>query len=115
MAAAIYDFTIEKGVDFSLGLTLQRSNGNYVDLSDTGICVKADIVEFYGIPPITSFNIQEILPSGVFISLTEQQTLSLPHDKCYYDIVLNSTGASERLLKGTITTSDAATTNINCP
>lgn len=114
MAAAIYDFIIEKGVDFSLGLVLQRSNGNYVDLSDTGVCIKADIVEFYGIPAITSFNIQESLPSGVFISLTEQQTLLLPYDKCYYDIVLNVNADSERLVKGTITTSEAATTNISC-
>jgi hypothetical protein len=114
MAAGIYDFTIEKGVDFSIGIVLQRSNGNYVDLSDSGVCVKADIVEFYGVPPVTSFNIQEILPSGALLSLTEQQTLLLPYEKCYYDIVLNTNGESERLAKGIITTSEAATTNISC-
>lgn len=114
MAAAIYDFSIEKGVDFSLGMVLQRSNGDYVDLSNTGVCVKSDIVEFYEAPTIVSFNIQENLPSGVLLSLSEQETLLLPYDKCYYDVVLNVSGQSERLVQGTIYLSSAATTNLNC-
>ena len=115
MAAANYNLNIEKGVDFSLSLVLQRSNGTFVDLSDLGTCVKGDIVEFYGIPPITSFAISENLPSGVLLQLSESQTSMLPHGECYYDIVLNTLGASERLIQGKILTSEAATTNISCP
>lgn len=114
MSAAIYDFNIEKGVDFSLSLILQRSNGNYVDLSDTGVCVKAEIVEFYGLDPITGFTISENLPSGVLMTLPEAGTRILPFEECYYDVILNTSGASERLMQGTITTSEQATLNISC-
>jgi hypothetical protein len=114
MAAALYSFSIEKGVDFSISLVLQRANGDYVDLTDTGVCVHSDIVEFYGLPPITGFTIEEILPSGVKLSLSEEGTQILPFDKCYYDVVLNTNGASERLIMGEISTSEAATTNISC-
>ncbi len=114
MSAATYDFTIEKGVDFSLNIVLQNSSGDYVDLTDTGVCVKSSIVEFYGLDPIVNFTIEENLPSGVRLSLTEAQTLLLPFGECYYDVVLNNNGASERLLQGTISTSEQATLNISC-
>ena len=114
MAAAQYSFSIEKGVDFSLSLVLQRANGTYVDLTNTGVCVTAEIAEFYGIPPLTGFTITEILPSGVTLSLTEAETSILPFGECYYDVVLNTSGATERLIQGTITTSENATQNISC-
>jgi hypothetical protein len=114
MAAGTYNFTIEKGVDFSLSLVLQRSDGSYVDLSDTGVCVKADIVEFYGLSPVTGFTINEALPSGAVLSLTETETKILPEPECFYDVVLNVSGASERLMQGIITTSPYATSNISC-
>ena len=115
MSAAIYNLNIEKGVDFSLSLILQRSNGDYIDLSDSGICVKADIVDFYELPPITGFTISENLPSGVLMTLSEEGTRILPFDGCYYDVVLNVSGASERLVQGFIETSEQATLNISCP
>ena len=114
MSAATYDFSVEKGVDFSLSLILQRANGDYVDLSDTGTCVKSDIVEFYGLDPITGFLMTETLPSGVTMSLNEQGTSILPFGECYYDVVLNVSGASERLMMGTITTSEFATSDLTC-
>lgn len=114
MPAANYDLTIEKGVDYSLTLILQRSNGDYIDLSDTGACVNADIVEFYGIDPIASFSIEEIPPSGVQLRLSEEETRILPYDGCYYDIVLNVSGASERLMQGRITASEGATLDLSC-
>lgn len=114
MSAAIYDFSIEKGVDFSMSLILQRSNGSYVDLSDTGVCVKAEIVEFYELPPITGFTISENLPSGVLMTLSEEGTRLLPYGECFYDVILNTSGASERLMGGKITTSEQATLNISC-
>ena len=115
MSAATYDFVVEKGVDFSLSLVLRKANGDYVDLTDTGVCVKAEIVEFYELDPITGFTIQEILPSGVLLTLTEEGTLSLPFGECFYDVVLNDNGITERLLEGTISTSERATKNISCP
>ena len=115
MSAAIYNFGIEKGVDFSLSMVLQRSNGTYVDLTDTGVCIKAEIVEFYGVPAVTGFTITEILPSGVTLSLNEAGTSILPFEKCYYDVVLNSSGATERLVMGEISTSENATVNTSCP
>lgn len=114
MAAATYDLSIEKGVDFSISLVLQRANGDYVDLSNTGVCIKANIVEFYGIPPVTGFTIAEILPSGVSLSLSEAETSILPFGTCYYDVVLNISGASERLVQGIISGSENATQNISC-
>lgn len=114
MSAVNYDLFIEKGVDYSLSLVLQRSNGNYVDLTDTGVCVRADIVEFYGLDPITGFSISENLPSGVLMSLNEEATRILPFGECYYDVVLNTNGASERLMYGKIITSEQATLNILC-
>lgn len=114
MAAANYNLNIEKGVDFSISMVLQRSNGDYVDLTDPTVCVKADIVEFYGIPPITGFTITEILPSGVSLSLSEEGTLALPFDKSYYDVILNTDGATERLIQGEITSSETATINTSC-
>lgn len=115
MPAANYDLFVEKGVDFSLQIVLQRGNGDFIDLSSPDVCVKADIVEFHGLPPVASFNIQEIPPSGVFLSLQEEDTKKLPFGKCYYDIVLNTNGDSERLVQGIVYTSEAATTNISCP
>ena len=115
MAAATYNFPIEKGVDFSFRIDLQRSNGTYVDLSSSGVCVKADIVEFYELPPITGFSITEVLPSGVILSLNEIGTNRLPYGKCFYDVVLNDNGATERLVQGEIDTSEAATLNLTCP
>lgn len=115
MAAVTYNFPIERGVDFSISLVLQRANGDYVDLSDTGVCIKADIVEFYDCPPLTGFTITEILPSGVRLSLNEEGTSILPFDKCYYDVVLNTNGVTERLMMGEIPTSPFATNNTSCP
>ena len=115
MSAAIYNLNIEKGVDFSMSLILQRSNGDYVDLSDSGVCVKADIVEFYDLPPITGFTISENPPSGVLMTLSEEGTNILPFNGGYYDVVLNVSGASERLMQGEIATSEAATLNFLCP
>lgn len=115
MAAAQYNISVEKGVDFSISMVLQRSNGDYVDLTNTGVCIKANIVEFYGIPPVTGFTITEILPSGVTLSLSEEGTLALPFDKCYYDVILNTSGVTERLIQGEITSSETATTNVQCP
>lgn len=115
MPAANYNLSIEKGVDFSISMILQRANGDYVDLTDTGVCVKADIVEFYGCPPITGFTITEILPSGIALSLNEAGTSILPFDKAYYDVVLNTSGATERLVYGEIAPSENATTNTSCP
>jgi len=114
MSAAIYNFSIEKGVDFSLSLVLQRSDGSYIDLSDTGVCVKSEIVEFYGLDPITGFTITENLPSGVRLSLSKEGTDVLPFGECYYDTILNVTGVTERLLMGTISTSEKATLNTSC-
>lgn len=114
MSAGTYNFTIEKGVDFSLSLVLQRSNGQYVDLSDTGVCVCSEIVEFYGMPPVTGFIITEVLPSGVILSLNEEGTRALPEPECYYDVVLNTNGTTERLVQGTISTSPSATFNTSC-
>lgn len=114
MAAAIYDFNIEKGVDFSMSLILQRSNGDYVDVSSTGVCVKAEIVEFYGLDPITGFTISESVPSGVTMSLNQFGTRILPFNGCYYDVILNISGSTERLLKGFITTEEQATLNTSC-
>ena len=114
MSATVYNFDIEKGVDFSGYFVLQRSNGTYVDLAGTGTCAKSEIVEFYGLAPITGFTITEVLPSGINLILNEQATNSLPFGECYYDIVVNSTGFTERITKGTITTIEAATQNISC-
>lgn len=96
-------------------MILQRSNGAYVDLTDTGVCIKADIVEFYGCPPITGFTILEILPSGVSLTLNEAGTSVLPYDGAYYDVVLNTNGSTERLVMGAITTSQNATNDVSCP
>jgi len=115
MAAANYPLTIEKGVDYSISMVLQRANGDYVDLTDTGVCIKADIVEFYGVPPITGFTITEILPSGVKLSLDEEGTSVLPWFNCFYDVVLNTEGVTERLVMGEITPSENATVNTTCP
>ena len=114
MAAVNYNLAIEKGVDFSISMVLQRADGTYIDLTDTGVCIKADIVEFYGIPPITGFTITENLPSGVTLSLSEEGTLALPFDKSYYDVVINISGATERFRQGEITSSEAATINVSC-
>jgi hypothetical protein len=114
MPAAIYNLSVEKGVDYSISFALQRSNGEFVNLSDTGVCVTSQIVEFYGLEPITGFTITEILPSGVSLSLTEAGTLILPFDDCYYDVVLNISGSSERLVQGIISSSENATQNISC-
>jgi len=115
MSAASYNFTIEKGVDFSISMTLQRENGTYIDLTNTGVCVKSDIVEFYGLAPITGFSVTEVLPSGVILSLNEQGTSILPFGECYYDVVLNTNGVTERLVKGVITTDEYSTQNTSCP
>jgi len=114
MPAATYNLNIEKGVDFSIGLVLQREDGQYVDLTDTGVCVKAEIVEFYGLDPITGFFVTEIPPSGITLSLNATETLSLPYDKAYYDVVVNTSGFLERLKKGEINISQNATKNISC-
>ncbi len=114
MSASPYNFTIEKGVDFSISMTLQRENGSYIDLTNTGVCVKSDIIEFYGLAPITGFTVTEVLPSGVILSLNEQGTSILPFGECYYDVVLNTSGVTERLLKGTITTDEASTQTTSC-
>lgn len=115
MAAAILNLNIEKGVDFSIQMILQKESGEYIDLSNTGVCIKADIVEFYDCDPITGFTIEEILPSGVRLSLNESGTSILPYDLSYYDVVLNSNGQTERLIMGEITTSPNATKNTSCP
>ena len=115
MSAAIYNLSIEKGVDFALRMDIQRANGTYVDLTDTGVYLKADIVEFYGLDPITGFTMTEVLPSGVILSLNEAGTKSLPYENCFYDVVLNDNGATERLVQGTIDTSEGATLNLTCP
>lgn len=115
MSAGTYNFTIEKGVDFSLPMVLRRANGSYIDLTDSGVCVKSQIVEFYGMTPVTGFTITEVLPSGVILSLSEQGSSILPEPECYYDVVLNSSGVSERLVQGTITVSPNATIDILCP
>jgi hypothetical protein len=114
MAAALYNFSIEKNIDFSMSLVLQRANGDYVDVSSTGVCVKADIVEFYGLDPITGFTITENNPSGVFLTLNQAGTRILPYNGCYYDVVLNVSGVAERLMYGFITTSEYATLNNSC-
>lgn len=114
MPAANYPLTIEKGVDYSISFALQRSNGEFVDLTSPSVCVTSEIVEFYGLPPITGFTITEILPSGVSLSLSEAETSMLPFGICYYDVVLNISGASERLVQGTISSSENATQNILC-
>jgi hypothetical protein len=114
MAAANYNLNIEKGVNFSISMVLQRANGDYVDLSDSGVCVTAEIVEFYGLPAITGFSITENLPSGVTLSLNSTGTLALPFFNSYYDVVLNTNGIKERLVQGEIITSENATQNTSC-
>lgn len=114
MAAAIYNFTIEKGTDFSLPINLTRSNGDPINILDSGVCINSQIVEFYGIPPITGFSIQEVSQSGVILSLSKEATSILPFEKCYYDVVLNVSGVVERVLEGEIYTSEQATINFSC-
>ena len=114
MSATVYNFDIEKGVDFSGYFILQKADGSYFDLNGTGTCVKSEIVEFYGLAPITGFTITEVLPSGAILTLNEQGTSILPFGECYYDIVVNVTGSTQRVRKGTITTIEAATQNISC-
>jgi hypothetical protein len=114
MAAAIYNFTIEKGVDFSISLVLQKTDGTFVDLTNSNVCVKSEIVEFYGLSPITGFSVSEVLPSGVILSLNEEGTKKLPFGECYYDVILNTNGVTERLVQGTIITSESSTENISC-
>ena len=80
MPAAIYNLSVEKGVDYSISFALQRSNGEFVIYLTLAFVLHLKIVEFYGLEPITGFTITEILPSGVSLSLTEAGTLILPFD-----------------------------------
>ena len=115
MSAVIYDFNIEKGVDFSMSVILRRPDGNYADLSSPNVCVKADIVEFYELDPITGFTVQEVLPSGAILSLNRMGTMLLPYGECFYDVIYSESGVTERLIRGKISTSEPATRNVSCP
>jgi hypothetical protein len=67
-------------------LVLQKTDGTFVDLTNSNVCVKSEIVEFYGLSPITGFSVSEVLPSGVILSLNEEGTKKLPFGECYYDV-----------------------------
>lgn len=113
MAAALYDMFIEKGVDFSTGFNLLLGDGSYADFDSLDTCVKASIVEFQELPPITGFSITGA-SSGVVLSLSEDGSRILPFGECYYDVVVSVSGVSEKIRYGTITTQETATNSPFC-
>lgn len=106
MSVAVINFSIEKGTDFSLSLTL-RANGSPIDLTDYNFTAK--MKKHFGAQNSYPFSIQKQLPysSGkVNISMGSTITSMIAEGRYVYDVLATSgietTAITSKYFKGSI-------------
>lgn len=117
MAAAVYDFTIEKGAVFNLGFRYLDSDGAAIDISTDTIAmqIRENFASETAIDTLTTGNGRITItdgPAGAFeLDWTAAQTTALTSGGVY-DIELSpggDTSATIRIVQGTITLSNEVT------
>lgn len=106
MSALLYPITIEKRACFDLPLTLTDSYGSAYNL--TGAILTGQIRRNFDNALQATF-IYTVINSGtasVQLSLTTGQTYNMDTALSSYDIFLDSSGCSDRILYGPVTISE---------
>jgi hypothetical protein len=105
MSAVLYPITIEKRACFDLPLTLTNSYGSAYNLS--GVNLTGQIRRNFDNALQATF-IYSVVNSGtasVKLSLTSGQTYNMDVAPSSYDVFLDASGCSDRILYGPVTIS----------
>ena len=103
MPAAVYNLTVEQGVDFAKNLYLTTASALPVNL--TGRTYKAEIRQLPGGSVATAFTVTVPSAAGgqIQMALSASATLAVPTAGGKYDLLENNAGTYTRLIEGTVT------------
>jgi hypothetical protein len=80
-----YDFIVDQGTDFSVGLDLLDANQEPLDM--TGVTARGQARKYYGSNTAISFN-TSIADGFLIIDLTAEQTANMTAMRYVYDVEL---------------------------
>jgi hypothetical protein len=100
-AVSVVNLVIQKGTDFSETFSLSAEDG--LNLNLTGFTATAKLKKHPS--STTSYNFTTaitIADSTIQISMTDDVTATLPSGRCYYDLVITSSGnVVSKVIQGT--------------
>lgn len=106
--ATIQNIVIDQGTTFSLDLTLTNDDGTPTDLTD--YTVSSQMRKSHYSTTYTSFTTDKVNLTGVItISLTATQTSALKAGRYVYDIEIESSIETLRVLEGIVTVTPEVT------
>jgi hypothetical protein len=109
-AVSVVNLVIQKGTDFEETFSLTAEDG--LGLNLTGQSATAKLKKYP--TSSTSYNFTTTLTvadSTVKIAMSDDVTATLPSGRCYYDIVLTSSGgAKSKVLQGNVIVEETAST-----
>jgi|TARA_B110000263_G_scaffold193432_1_gene171514 hypothetical protein len=113
MAIGIYDITVTKGTDFSLGMTLTDSNSAAINV--TNYTFKSEIRRkaSTGIDATFTITKTNAAAGAIKLALTQAQTQDLPVGKLKYDLLAHDGTEVSQYIKGTVTVVDTVTDGIS--
>lgn len=107
MAAAVYNFEIEQGANFSKVITWYDATGSLVDLTSYTAAMKAKVnIDDTAVVVDSTSNLTITLGGAlgtITLTMTAAQTAALTFRTAHYDLELTLSGTVTRLLKGIIT------------
>lgn len=111
MAAPTYDFEINQGESFSLGLIFKDSTNTAISLATATIAAQirpeADSQQILAVLTATK---DALVTGRVVLSLTPVQTASLTFEKAEYDVLVTfADGSKLRAVQGKVTLSKQIT------
>jgi hypothetical protein len=106
--ATVANIVIDQGTTFSTSINLSNDDGSAKDLSD--YTARAQLRKSYYTNTYTSFTTSKVNLTGeLTISLTAEQTSSLKAGRYVYDVEIESSAETLRVLEGIITVTPEVT------
>ena len=106
--ATVQNITIDQGTTFSLTITLTNDDGTAKDLSS--YTVSAQMRKSYYTSTYTAFTTAKVdLTGELTISLTAAQTSNIKAGRYVYDIEIESSAETLRILEGIVTVTPEVT------
>jgi hypothetical protein len=100
MPATQYDILIEKRADFSLPLLLTNASGSPFNLSGVTLTGQVRRVFDNALQAVFNYSVLNSGSASVTLSLSSTQTSAIDSSPSFYDIFLDTTSGSERILYG---------------